>query len=66
MMHGWIPPERFFPYLTWPQVEGLADKDNVVVVQPLGAIEQHGPHLPLAVDAAIAASRPGQNPGSPR
>jgi creatinine amidohydrolase len=56
MMHGWIPPERFFPYLTWPQVEGLADKDNVVLVQPLGAIEQHGPHLPLAVDAAIAAA----------
>jgi creatinine amidohydrolase len=66
MMHGWIPPERFFPYLTWPQVEGLADKDNVVLVQPLGAIEQHGPHLPLAVDAAIAAAVLGKTLASPR
>ncbi|WP_008311984.1 creatininase family protein [Leptolyngbya sp. PCC 6406] len=56
MMHGWIPPERFFPYLTWPQVEAMVDKPNVVLVQPLGAIEQHGPHLPLVVDAAIALS----------
>jgi creatinine amidohydrolase len=55
MMHGWIPPERFFPYLTWFDVEAMADKANVVLVQPVGAIEQHGPHLPLAVDAAIAS-----------
>lgn len=56
MMHGWIPPQRFFPYLTWPQVAEMADKADVVLVQPLGAIEQHGPHLPLVVDAAIATA----------
>lgn len=54
MLHGWIPPERFFPYLSWPAVAEMADKENVVLIQPLGAIEQHGPHLPLVVDAAIA------------
>lgn len=32
----------------------MPDKDNVVLIQPLGAIEQHGPHLPLVVDAAIS------------
>lgn len=53
-MHGFISADRFFPYLTWPEVQGMADKANVVIVQPVGAIEQHGPHLPLAVDAAIA------------
>lgn len=37
-------------------IEAMADKANVVIVQPLGAIEQHGPHLPLAVDAAIASA----------
>lgn len=55
MIHGFIPPERFFPYLTWTDIAAMADKANVVIVQPIGAIEQHGPHLPLVVDAAIAA-----------
>ncbi len=31
----------------------MPDQSNVVILQPVGAIEQHGPHLPLAVDAAI-------------
>lgn len=53
MMHSFIPPDRFFPYLTWTEIEAMPDKSNVVIVQPVGAIEQHGPHLPLAVDAAI-------------
>ena len=53
MMHGFIPPERFFPYLTWTDIEAMSDKANVVIIQPVGSIEQHGPHLPLAVDSAI-------------
>jgi creatinine amidohydrolase len=31
------------------------DLSNTVVVLPVGAIEQHGPHLPVSVDAAINA-----------
>lgn len=54
MLHTWIPPERFFAYLSWPAIAELPDKENTVLIQPLGAIEQHGPHLPLIVDAAIA------------
>ncbi|HIK15171.1 MAG TPA: creatininase family protein [Leptolyngbyaceae cyanobacterium M33_DOE_097] len=53
-MHGFIPPERFFAYLTWTEIEALPNKQDVVIIQPIGAIEQHGPHLPLAVDAAIS------------
>ena len=53
MMHGFIPPNRFFPYLSWNDVEAIPDKQNTVIIQPVGAIEQHGPHLPLIVDAAI-------------
>ena len=53
MMHSFIPPNRFFPYLTWNEVEAIPDKQNTVIIQPVGAIEQHGPHLPLIVDAAI-------------
>ncbi|MEO1375354.1 MAG: creatininase family protein [Cyanobacteria bacterium J06635_10] len=52
-MHGFIPPNRFFPYLTWNDVEAIPDKQNTVIIQPVGAHEQHGAHLPLIVDAAI-------------
>lgn len=54
-MHGFIPPRRFLPYLTWPDVEALADRERAVIIQPLGAIEQHGAHLPLVTDLAIAS-----------
>jgi creatinine amidohydrolase len=54
MMHGFIPPKRFFPYLTWTDINAMPDKENVVIIQPVGAIEQHGPHLPIAVDSAIS------------
>lgn len=52
-MHTYIPPERFFPYLTWQDIRDMPDRANVVIIQPVGATEQHGPHLPLIVDTAI-------------
>lgn len=55
-MHSFIPPERFFPYLSWTDIRAMPDKENVVLIQPVGAIEQHGPHLPLIVDAAIGVA----------
>lgn len=55
-MHSFIPPQRFFPYLTWTEIQAMPDKANVVLIQPMGAIEQHGPHLPLVVDAAISVA----------
>ncbi|MEN9265439.1 MAG: creatininase family protein, partial [Thermostichales cyanobacterium BF4_bins_65] len=51
MLHGFVPPERFFPYLTWQEVSQLPA--DTVIIQPVAAIEQHGYHLPLAVDALI-------------
>ena len=35
--------------MTWPEYE-QALKDNPVVFIPTGAVEQHGPHLPMGVD----------------
>lgn len=55
-MHSFIPPDRFFSYLTWTDIQAMPDKENVVIIQPIGAIEQHGPHLPIIVDSAIAVS----------
>jgi creatinine amidohydrolase len=43
MMHGFIPPHRYFPYLTWTDIDSMPDKENVVIIQPIGAIEQHDP-----------------------
>jgi len=55
MMHGFIPPERFLPYLSWTEIAALPAKEDTVIVLPVGAIEQHGPHLPCAVDSLISA-----------
>jgi len=40
--------------LTTQDFAGL-DADRVVAILPVGAVEQHGPHLPVRVDAAINA-----------
>jgi creatinine amidohydrolase len=56
MMHGFIPPHRYYPYLTWPQIRDMPDKGNAVIIQPVASIEQHGPHLPLVVDAALGTA----------
>jgi mycofactocin precursor peptide peptidase len=38
---------------TWPAVEAM---DRRALIVPLGAVEQHGPHLPLDTDLRIAAA----------
>lgn len=55
MLHGYCPPARYLPYLSWTDIAALPDKANTVIVLPAGSIEQHGPHLPCAVDAIIAS-----------
>ncbi|MDO8361847.1 MAG: creatininase family protein [Actinomycetota bacterium] len=46
---------RYFADLSGPQVaERLTDRS--ILVQPLGAIEQHGPHLPLSTDSVVATA----------
>lgn len=55
---------------SWVEVVGLVEQSELVVV-PVGAVEQHGPHLPLLVDSiqveAIAheASRIARVPVAP-
>jgi creatinine amidohydrolase len=60
MMHGYIPAHRFLPYLSWTDIDALPDRANTVVVLPVGAIEQHGPHLPCAVDTIISSGVVGK------
>ncbi len=41
--------------LAWPEYEQRL-KDDPVVFLPCGSTEQHGPHLPLAVDALLSTA----------
>ncbi len=47
-----VVPDRVTPYehLTWVD-SFVLPKDRSIVFLPVGAIEEHGPHLPLATDA---------------
>ena len=55
MLHGYNPPHRFLPYLSWTDIAALPDRENTVVVLPTGSIGQDGPHLPCAVDTIICS-----------
>ena len=39
--------------MTWTEVDALP-RDGVVALLPVGAVEAHGPHLPLVTDGVIA------------
>ena len=39
--------------MTWPEARRAAQNGGRVVLLPVGAIEQHGPHLPVDVDNRI-------------
>ena len=60
MRHGYIPPHRFLPYLSWTDINELPEREDTVIVLPCDAIEQHGPHLPCSVDSVIASGVMGE------
>ena len=47
------PGERRLDYLTGPEIAARIGASSTLV-WPIGATEQHGPHLPLLVDHVIA------------
>jgi creatinine amidohydrolase len=48
-------PVHELAQLTWEEVREL-DREHALVVLPVGAIEAHGPHLPLDTDVVIATA----------
>ena len=44
--------KRYWADFTSPEFAAL-DRDRLIAVLPVSAIEQHGPHLPLSVDTTI-------------
>lgn len=41
--------------LTAPEIRALAARGQALAVLPVGALEQHGPHLPVITDSLIAS-----------
>ena len=46
---------RYLADLTGPDIAHRLTERSIIV-QPLGAIEQHGPHLPLSTDSVVATA----------
>lgn len=40
--------------LPWPEIAEVCEESNGFLVLPIGATEQHGPHLPINTDTVIA------------
>ena len=51
--------------MTWEEARDI-DRGRTVAVLPVGAIEAHGPHLPLATDCVIAQGREPLGPAPSR
>jgi creatinine amidohydrolase len=45
-----------FEDLSWPRIAELVEAGETLCVLPVGAVEQHGPHLPVSTDAEIATA----------
>jgi creatinine amidohydrolase len=46
-----LPDPRVLAELTWPEIADMGEK---LCLLPVGATEQHGPHLPVSTDTDIA------------
>ena len=51
----------YWEQLKSPRLKKLAET-NAIVIVPVGSIEQHGPHLPVKVDALLARELPDEQP----
>jgi creatinine amidohydrolase len=48
--------KNYLPHMTWPEVQDLLGRTDMVIF-PIGAIEQHGPQLPIGTDHLAAIER---------
>lgn len=48
---AWSPPSLHLDHLTSPEVERALERGWSSAIVAFGAVEQHGPHLPMLVDA---------------
>lgn len=50
-----VAMKRFWADYSWRDFAAL-DRDRLIAVLPIGAIEQHGPHLPMSVDTCTVTA----------
>ncbi|MED4206377.1 creatininase family protein [Neobacillus mesonae] len=50
---GKVWGDRFLPRLSSTQIQKMPKKDSLIIL-PIGAVEQHGPHLPVFTDTLLA------------
>ena len=43
-------------HMSWTAYRDKLARDNPAIFLPCGALEQHGPHLPLGTDALLASA----------
>ena len=48
---------RRYADIVGPDIGDVISEDSIIVL-PVGAVEQHGPHLPMSVDDVIALVGP--------
>jgi creatinine amidohydrolase len=48
--------KNYLPHMTWPEVQDLLTRTDMVII-PIAAIEQHGPHAPIGTDFLAANER---------
>ncbi|MGB1130067.1 MAG: creatininase family protein, partial [Haloferula sp.] len=39
--------------LAYPEIAGLREEHGGLLILPMGATEQHGPHLPVGMDTLL-------------
>ncbi len=55
-LHGRTKVKNYLPHMTWTEVEDLRERTDMVVI-PVGAIEQHGPHMAVGTDVLNGIER---------
>ena len=45
-----MPEPRYWAEMTMPEIKQASEDEGTVVLVPVGAVEQHGPHLPVDTD----------------
>jgi creatinine amidohydrolase len=51
-----MPKKALIAEMTWTEYDRRVRETNPVVILPVGSLEQHGPHTPLATDTIIPAA----------